>query len=290
MRLAQLLISGVITGSVYAVVAIGLIVVYRASNVLNFAHGQIAALAAFFSYMLFVERGLPMAAVVLIALAVTTATGVVIEGVVIRPLRKERPLNLVVATLGVGLIIEGIADEVWGQAVHVAPALLSGPAFRVEGITVSRAQLVMVVGAAIIVLAVGLFFRYVRFGLSMRAVGENATVANLLGVNQRAVSVASWAIGGLLGGAAALLIGPEVPLTPDALTSVMIQGFSALVIAGFTSVGGAIVGGLLAGIGLNLFAGYVTPALPNVFLLVLLLVVLLVRPNGLFGKREEARL
>ena len=290
MRLAQLLISGVITGSVYAVVAIGLIVVYRASSVLNFAHGQVAALAAFFSYMLFVEHGLPMAAVVVLALAVTTTAGVVIEGVVIRPLRKERPLNLVVATLGVGLIIEGIADEVWGQAVHVAPAVVSGPAFRVAGITVSRAQLVMVVGAAIIVVAVGLFFRYVRFGLSMRAVGENATVASLLGVSQRAVSVASWAMGGLLGGAAALLIGPEVPLTPDALTSVMIQGFSALVIAGFTSVGGAIVGGLLAGIGLNLFAGYVTPALPNVFLLVLLLVVLLVRPSGLFGKREDVRL
>jgi branched-chain amino acid transport system permease protein len=127
-------------------------------------------------------------------------------------------------------------------------------------------------------------------GISMRAASENRIIASLLGVNLRLVSCVSWGIGGALGAVAAILIAPQISLTPDQLTIVVIQGFLAVVLAGFTNIGAAVVGGFITGVGLNLFSGLVVSDMPSIFLLALILIVLLIRPHGLFGKKETVRL
>jgi len=159
-----------------------------------------------------------------------------------------------------------------------------------SGIAVSQAQGLMVVTTLVVVGILWAFFKFTSIGIAMRAASENRVIASLLGVNLRVVSLASWGIGGALGAIAAVLVAPQVSLTPDQLTAVVIQGFLAVVLAGFTNIWAAVVGGFITGVSLNLFAGLVVSDMPSIFLLGLILVVLLIRPHGLFGKKETVRL
>ncbi len=290
MFFGQMILSGLVNGAVYALMAVGLVVIYKASSVLNFGHGHISAVAAFISFTLLTIHHTSWLVAALVGIAASIALSMLTELAVVRPFRGQRPLTIVVGTLGVALILTGFITLQWGPNPRLYPPILTGNAFSLMGLTVTAAQALMVgVMLSVIVLIAG-FFKFTQIGLSMRAAAENPNVATLLGINLRLVSVASWALGGALGGLSSVLIAPQVSLTPDALSSIMIQAFMAVVLAGFTNLLGAVVGGFITGIALNLFAGYVISDMPNTFLMVLLLVVLLIRPHGLFGKAEAVQL
>jgi len=289
-RLVALVIAGTVTGSIYSLVAVGLVIIYRATNVLNFAHGFLVALAAFLTLEIAQHAAIAVALAAIPAILIVVVLGLAIERFIVRPISGERPLTIVVATLGVSLILEGIITRQWGAATEAFPPLISGTAFQLSGVFVSWNQVLVVSVSLCLILLLGLFFQVSNLGLSMRATSENKTVARLLGINPNLVSATSWGLAACVGGIAAIFAAPQVSLAPDAFNTLMIQGFVAVVLAGFTSVSGAIVGGYLSGIGLNVFAGYVTSQAPETFLFVLLLLVLMVRPNGLFGKAQHVHL
>jgi len=289
-RLVALVIAGTVTGSIYSLVAVGLVIIYRATNVLNFAHGFLVALAAFLTLEIAQHAAIAVAVAAIPAILIVVVLGLAIERFIVRPISGERPLTIVVATLGVSLILEGIITRQWGSVFEAFPPLISGTAFQLSGFFVSWNQVLVVSVSLCLILLLALFFQVSNLGLSMRATSENKTVAKLLGINPNLVSATSWGLAACVGGIAAIFAAPQVSLSPDAFNTLMIQGFVAVVLAGFTSVSGAIVGGYLSGIGLNLFAGYVTSQTPETFLFVLLLLVLMVRPNGLFGKAQHVHL
>lgn len=290
MRIAQLIIAGLVTGSVYALVASGLVVIYRASGVLNFAQGTMAAVAAFLVLSLSVQSStLPLGLAALVAVIAATALAVAVEVVVIWPLRRAPPLTGIVATLGVSLILGGAIQMIWGPSVKLVPPLLDGVAFSIASYNVSWQKLLIVVASLATVGTVSLVLNRTTFGIAMRASNENPSVSSLLGINLRLTSLASWAMAGALAGTGAVLVSSEISLTPDVFESILIQSFVAFVLAGFTSIAGAVVGGYLVGISTNLFAGYVAQDLRQTFLLGLVLVVLLVKPSGLFGRHEPVQ-
>lgn len=287
MRIVQLVIAGLVTGSVYALVASGLVVIYRASGVLNFAQGTMAAVAAFLVLSLSVQSStLPLGLAALVAVIVATALAVVVEAVVIWPLRQAPPLTGIVATLGVSLMIGGAIQMIWGPSVKLVPPLLHGVGFSIASYNVSWQKLLIVVASLATVVMVSVVLNRTTFGIAMRASSENASVSTLLGINLRLTSLASWAMAGALAGTGAVLVNSEISLTPDVFETILIQSFVAFVLAGFTSIVGAVVGGYLVGISTNLFAGYVAQDLRQTFLLGLIVVVLLVKPAGLFGRHE----
>lgn len=287
MLMVQLIIAGLVTGSVYALVASGLVVVYRASGVLNFAQGTMAAVAAFLVLSLSVQSStLPLGLAALVAVIAATALAAVVEVVVIWPLRQAPPLTGIVATLGVSLILGGAIQMIWGPSVKLVPPLLDGVSFSIASYNVSWQKLLIVVASLATVGIVSLVLNRTTFGIAMRAANENASVSALLGINLRLTSLASWAMAGALAGTGAVLVSSEISLTPDVFETILILSFVAFVLAGFTSIVGAVVGGYLVGISTNLFAGYVAQDLRQTFLLGLVLVVLLVKPAGLFGRHE----
>jgi branched-chain amino acid transport system permease protein len=290
MFVGQLIVSGIVSGAIYALIAVGLVVIYKASHVLNFAHGHISAVAAFVAFSLLTTKGMASPFAIPLAICVSILISLIMEWLVIAPLADERPLTLVVATLAVSMILSGVMILVWGPSPKEFPALVQGHLFTVSGITVSSAQGIMMAVTLVFVTALWAFFRFSSMGISMRAASENRIIASLLGVNLRLVSCVSWGIGGALGAVAAILIAPQISLTPDQLTIVVIQGFLAVVLAGFTNIGAAVVGGFITGVGLNLFSGLVVSDMPSIFLLALILIVLLIRPHGLFGTKETVRL
>jgi branched-chain amino acid transport system permease protein len=283
----QLIIAGLVTGSVYALVASGLVVIYRASGVLNFAQGTMAAVAAFLVLSLSVQSStLPLGLAALVAVIAAVALAVVVEVVVVWPLRQAPPLTGIVATLGVSLILGGAIQMIWGPSVKLVPPLLDGVSFSLASYNVSWQKLLIVVASLAAVGIVSLVLNRTTFGIAMRASNENAPVSALLGINLRLTSLASWAMAGALAGTGAVLVSPEISLTPDVFEAILIQSFVAFVLAGFTSIVGAVVGGYLVGISTNLFAGYVAQDMRQTFLLGLILLVLLVKPAGLFGRHE----
>jgi branched-chain amino acid transport system permease protein len=290
MFFGQMVVSGLVSGAIYALMAVGLVVIYKASSVLNFGHGHISAVAAFVSFTLLTSYGASWPLAMLAGVVASMILSLITEFAVVRPFRGQRPLTIVVGTLGIALILAGFITLQWGPNPRLYPPAVTGNAFTITGLSITAAQALMVGVTLVTIFAIAAFFKFTSIGLSLRAAAENQTVATLLGIDLRLVSVVSWGLGGALGGLSAILIAPQVALTPDSLGSIMVQAFMAVVLAGFTNLLGAVVGGFITGVALNLFAGYVVSDMPNTFLLVMLLVVLLIRPHGIFGKAEVTRL
>jgi branched-chain amino acid transport system permease protein len=288
MRVLQLILAGLVTGSIYALVTSGLVIIYRASGILNFAQGTVSAVSAFL--LLTLSTVLPLPVAVVVAILAATALSMAVEAFGIWPLRTAPPLTGIVATLGVTLMLGGAVQMIWGPSVKLVPPLVDGVAFTILEFNVSWQKVLIIVTSLAAVGVVSLVLNRTSFGIAMRAANENRPVSALLGINLRLTSLASWAIAGALAGIGAVLISSEVSLTPDVFESILIQSFVAFVLAGFTSIAGAVVGGYVIGISVNLFAGFVSQDLRQTFLLALILVVLLVKPTGLFGRNETAKL
>ncbi len=189
-----------VTGSIYSLVAVGLVIIYRATNVLNFAHGFLVALAAFLTLEIAQHAAISVALAAIPAILIVVVLGLVIERFIVRPISGERPLTIVVATLGVSLILEGFITRQWGSVTEAFPPLISGTAFQLSGFYVSWNQVLVVSVSLCLILLLALFFQVSSLGLSMRATSENKTVAKLLGINPNLVSATSWGLAACVGG------------------------------------------------------------------------------------------
>lgn len=287
--LAQYIVSGLASGAVYAVVAIGIVLIYRASGVINFAHGEVAALGTFVVYSCW-TAGVPIGFAIVIGMALSAVISPLIEAVALGGLRNRTHLNEVMVTVALFLGINGLTLALFGSETHNFPALVTGSPIVLGNVVISR-QTVLVLGFTIF-LSIGLsvLFKTTRLGIAMRAVSESRTSAVLAGLPVRWIIWGVWAAAGITGVAAGVLIAPIVYLNVNMMIEVLIKAFAGAVVGGLTSINGAIVGSLLLGIGESLLSGYVSSQLTTPFTFLVLVLALVVRPQGLFGRTLEVKL
>lgn len=291
-RMLQYALAGVSAGSLYALVALGLVLIYRSTRVLNFAHADVATLATFVAFSL-LSRGQSFPVALAGSLAAGAAVGVAFYFGVLAPAQRQGAnlLGMVILTLGLALILQGVVVYVWGAE----PVSLPFPIPDTEtytlvgGVVVSRLSLATiaagVAGSALLYLLV----QRTRLGLAMRATSENVMAAQTLGIPTRLVLGVSWAVASALGVVAGIFLAPALLLDPFFMLDPFLKGFAAAVLGGLNSLPGAILGGLLLGVAESLAGAYMTIQFKNTLAFVVIVAVLLVRPEGLLGKEFRER-
>jgi branched-chain amino acid transport system permease protein len=287
----EVLVGGLLSGVMYTMVAIGFVLIYKASGVFNFAQGAMVLFAAL-TYVSLVERGLAVPWALAATLAAMLALGVSIERLVLRRLVNAPPLTLFLATLGLAYILEGLAQTVWGTQVHGLDLGVSDAPITAAGVAVSRFDLFAAGVAASLVTVLAVLFRTTRAGVALRAVADDPIAAIAVGIDLRRLWAIVWGIAGVVALVAGLLWGARVGVQ-FSLSLVVLKALPVLIIGGFSSVGGAIAGGLLVGASEKLAEVYAGPlvngGIETWFAYVMALAFLLVRPAGLFGERATER-
>lgn len=287
----EVLIGGLLAGVMYSMVAIGFVLIYKASGVFNFAQGSMVLFAAL-TFVSLVERGLDFWLALGVTLAAMVALGFAIERAVLRHLVNRPPITLFMATLGISFVIEGLAQMLWGSQVHGLDLGIKDEPFEVGGVLLSQFDLFAAATAAVLVVTLSLLFNRTRIGLSLRAVADDQLAALAVGLRLPTIWGAVWAVAGFVGLVAGLLWGARLGVQ-FSLSLVVLKALPVLIIGGFSSITGAIVGGLLVGAGEKLAEVYVGPlvggGIENWFPYVLALGFLLIRPAGLFGERAIER-
>jgi branched-chain amino acid transport system permease protein len=287
----QQVVAGIASGSIYASLALALALVYRASGVVNFAQGEMAMFSTYIA-LAFINHGLGYWEAFGAAIAVSFAGGIMLERVAIRPVEHAPVLSVVIVTIGLLVIFNGLASWLWTPQVQFFPSGFSGGTVEIRGVTIGWDQLGVIgvtLGAMLVFFG---FFRYTRVGLTMRAAALNPEASRLLGVRVSWMLALGWGFAAVLGAVSGMLIAPINLLTPNMMQSVLLYAFAAAVVGGLGSPIGAVIGGLGLGVTLNLLGTYVdfvTPELKLPLALGILLAVLLVRPSGLFGRPAVLR-
>jgi branched-chain amino acid transport system permease protein len=286
---SQALVIGLVTGAAYGLVALGLVLVYKSSGVLNFAQGEFGTVAVY-ALWLATSNGVPYLLAIVLALAVAAAFGFVTERAVVRPLADAPRVTVLVATVGVALLAIGL--ELWigqPQIRPIRPALARQDRFQIAGVYVSDQRLLILATVIAVAIALRWMFTRTSLGLAVLAASEEPTGTRLMGVRVERLSTLIWVVAALLGGAAGILTGPISGFGPGFLTQgALVAGFTAAVIGGFTSLPGAFLGGVIVGViqSAATSADWLrdVPGPQTAALFVLLVVILLARPQGILGK------
>jgi branched-chain amino acid transport system permease protein len=282
----EVLVGGLLSGVMYSLVAIGFVLIYKTSGVLNFAQGPLLLFAAL-TYVSLVERGVPAALSLVIVFATMALIGIAIERTILRPLANRSPITLFMATLGLAYVVEGGAQLLWGGEVHGLDIGVSDTPFDVYGVFVSKFDLFAAGVAAVMVALLIAFFQYTRIGLSFRAAASDSYAAGAIGLRLPAILATAWIAAGFTALVGGLLWGARLGVQ-FSLSLVVLKALPVLVLGGFDSILGAIVGGLIVGATEKLAEVYVGPffggGIEIWFAYVVALAFLLVRPAGLFGR------
>ena len=288
----QFTLSGVSFGMIYAAVALSLVLIWRGTRLLNYAQGGMAMITTYVAIEVIYHTGSYWAGFV-VALAAGAVLGAVCQLTIIRPTMNKPPLNGVIVTIGLLVLLEGLAGVFFGGQFRSFPTAFSVKGLRIGGTPLGVSRYDIFVAAAVLVatLALALAFRYTSAGLRMRAAAFNATIARLSGIRVARVLTVGWALAGLLGALAGVLVSPSTFLYPNSMDTIFVFGFTAAVIGGLDSPVGAVTGGLLLGLALSYAGGYL-PSGANLVPVVafgILVVVLMVRPDGLFSATKVRR-
>ncbi len=287
--LAQSIVGGLAAGSVYALVALGLALVYKTSRLVNFALGEMAMLSAFVAYSATSRLGLPYPAAFAVALAFAALLGLTVERVLIRRLQEAPHLSVVVVTLGLGSVLYTVAGWVWGYDTKTFPPPVSGGPLVIPlgaGLVLTRLNVLIFAVAVVLMTLVWRLIYHSHWGLGMRALVEQRDAASMLGVRPDYVSRVTWAIAAMLGAVAGMLIAPITFLDPNMMSDVVVKAFAAAVLGGLTSLPGAVVGGLAIGVLDNVVAQVWGTPLKATAAFAVIVVVLILRPTGLWGERD----
>jgi branched-chain amino acid transport system permease protein len=283
----QLALSGLSIGSIYALVALALVLPFKASGVVNFAQGEIVTFGAYLALILS-GLGLPYLAVVPLVLIGAAALGMVMERLLIRPIVHGPEFTLVIVTFAIGLIIKAAIRLHWQDNTFTLDAPFVGPPIALGVLRLNPAYLVFIVSTVVVVAALFVFFGYSKFGKAMRATALDPIAAQLMGVRIGSVFSAAWALSTMLGAFVGLLLAPVIGVNPE-IGHLILKGLVAAVIGGFSSLGGAVFGGLLLGL-LESYAGlFFGATFKNLVPFAVLILLLLIRPQGLAGASSSQR-
>ncbi len=289
-KFIDLTLSGISIGAIYAAVALSLVLIWRATRIVNFAQGAMLMITTFIASAVISSSGRYWLGVV-VALAAGLVFGALVERLLIRRVEDAPPLNAVIVTLGLYTLLVAVAGMIWGNTPRSFPAAFSLQGYKVGGtrllFTPNDTFIVLIVIA--VALGLGVLFRATTLGLQMRAAAFKPEVARLLGVRVGRMFTAGWALAAVAGSLAGVLVAPSVFLGPNSFDPILISGFVAAVLGGLDSPPGAVIGGLVLGLALSYVSGYEGSSLVPLAALVILVVVLMVRPTGLFSATKERR-
>jgi branched-chain amino acid transport system permease protein len=282
----QIVAAGLAQGCLYALAALGLVVIYNASHVVNFAQGAMGMAATYVAWLLLTGAGVPYPLAFVGALVVAFGLGIAVQAVLLRRLLEASPMTQLVVTLGLLMSIEGVLGLAFGYNPRPMPQLL-GFSPLVLGNVVLRPQDMLALGLLLALgAALALLFNRTKIGMAMRAITQNPFAARLMGIPVASVLSLAWGIGVTLGAVAALLAAPVTSVTPNMMDTIVVYAFVAAILGGFGSLVGAVIGGLVLGIINNFIDAFLAPELGLTIVFGLLLVVLYVRPDGLFGRKN----
>jgi branched-chain amino acid transport system permease protein len=283
--LAQQIVSGLATGAIFASLALALVIIYRSTHVVNFAQGEMAMFTTYIAWDL-MNRGVPYWPAFVLTLAIAFVGGVAVERVLIRPFEQTSQLTIVIVTIGLLITLNGLAAWIWSAEVKSFESPFPNRTFEIAGVAISVQDVGTLCVCLVTVAVLWAFFQFTTLGLALRATAINPTASRLVGVRVGWMLALGWGFAAMLGAISGMMAAPTVFLDPNMMLTILIYAFAAAVLGGIDSPVGAVVGGLLLGVILNLIGTYVDllgPALRLPTALLVLLTVLLIRPAGLFG-------
>lgn len=295
----QYLLSGFMIGSIYAMIALGFVLIYKSSRIINFAQGELLLLGAFFCFTLMVSFGLPVWAGFMLTFLFAAALGFLLERLTIRPLIGQPLLSVVIMTLGLSIILRAIVLIGWGPLTRAYPEIFPVESVHLGGVTLSQQHLYSFIIAIAAFAAFALFFRFSKMGLAMRAVAEDHQVARGVGVDVKKVFSLAWVVSGTVAALGGILLGSISGININ-LSLLGLKALPVVLLGGMESIPGAIVGGLIIGASETLAAGYLDPILTaitpqgggisGIFPFIIMIIVLLFRPYGIFGLKTIERI
>ena len=283
----QQVVSGLALGSIYAALALALVLIHRATGVINFAQGEMAMFTTYIAWTLQTNHGWDKWLAFAGTLVVAFLGGLAIQRTIIRPIERAPILTIVIVTIGLVLIFNGLAAWIWTAEVRFFPSLFPNETVNVGGVAISVIDLGTIAVVLVLVALLWAFFQFTKIGLALRASALNPDASRLVGVRVGWMLAIGWGLAAMLGAVAGMLTAPTTTLDPTMMQAILIYAFAAAVLGGIDSPFGAVAGGLLLGVGLNLLGNYIDFVGADLRLpaaLLIILVVLLVRPAGLFGK------
>ncbi len=288
MEVLQLLISGISQGCVYGLIALGFVLIYKATEMVNFAQGEIMMLGAYVAITFITIWDWSYWYAVPATIVVMAAVGVVLERLLLRPMIGEPHFAVLMLTIGLGFVLRAAAGAIWGNEPRAMPAPYAGEVLRFGEVVVGYENIAIVLGTAALCLLLWLFFRFSRVGIAMQAASQNQLAAFYVGIPVKRMFSLVWALSAAIAALAGILTAP-VSLVDPLIGFVGIKAFAAAIVGGFGSMPGAIIGGLLVGV-VEQFAGlYLPPGFSDMSAYVLLLVMLIIRPQGLFATMQKKK-
>ena len=288
----QLVVSGVAIGGVYGLVALGFVLIYKATNVLNLAQGEMLMLGAYISYDILTRYGLPFPVALLVTLLFSVVLGVLIERTVLRPLIGEPIISVIMVTLGLAIFLRAMVIAIWGTEYRAYPVVLRGEPVRLGLVTVAQEFIWSFAIALVLVAAFGLAFRYTKIGIAMRAVADDQQAALSMGISVRRVFALSWIISAAVSTIGGILLA-NIQGLGILLATLGLKVLPVTILGGLDSMAGAVIGGIVIGTLETLSAGYLDQPLGGgvreVVPFLFLVLILLVKPYGLFGKERIER-
>lgn len=286
----QLLVIGLSIGFLYALAALGFVMIFKSSSVLNFAHGELLAIGAFLFLVLSTWARLPIVVAFVMTLAGSFALGFIIERLFLRPLIGEALIEVIMLTLGMAVMFRGLLLFIFGGDIHVYPKFLpKALSLTVGNLQVPSVYIATFIIGIIFLVLFGFFFKYSSQGIYMRSVADNQTAALSLGVHVRRVFALSWAIAALVCAMSGMVLGILNGISVNDLSTVGLKVFPVVILGGLDSIGGAIVGGVIIGLLESFTGGYISNSLQEIIPYIVLVLILMIRPYGLFGLVEIER-
>jgi branched-chain amino acid transport system permease protein len=289
--LIQQIVSGLATGSIYGSVALALVMIYQATEVVNYAQGEMAMFSTYLAWTL-LNAGLPYWVAFVATLAIAFVGGVLLERILIRPVESAPVLTIVIVCIGLLVILNSMAGWIYSYIQKPFPSPFPSTPIRVGNIYFGAHDLGALGITLLVLLGLYVFFRFTTLGLAMRAAAQNPVSSRLCGIRVGWMLAIGWGLAALVGAVAGMMVAPIVFLDPNMMAGILIYAFASATLGGFTSPGGAVLGGLIVGVIENLVGTYVKfigTELKLTVALALILIVLLVRPSGLFGRAAVHR-
>jgi branched-chain amino acid transport system permease protein len=289
-QLVQYLFTGVTVGSIYAMVAVGFNIIYNVTDIINFAQGEFVMLGGLIMVFFTVTAKLPLPLAFVLTIAAVTGVGALMERFTIHPLKNASVLTMIIVTIAVSILFKGIAMFIWGKDPYIFPPFSGSKPLFIYGAAIQTQTLWVLFMTAVMVVLMTIFFKKTRYGKAMLACADNPEAARLVGIKVNTMVLISFALSAAIGAVAGAVMTPISLMEYDRGALLALKGFGAAVLGGLGSFYGAVVAGVLLGIIESMCAGLVSSGYKDAVALILLLLVLYVRPSGLFGNVEASKI
>jgi branched-chain amino acid transport system permease protein len=281
--LSQLIVSGIVNGAIYSLMAIGYVLIYKGTNVVNFAQGEAVMVGGYIALVYFTFLNLPMFAVLLLTFASAMFFWIIVERVVYRSLQDAPVFSLIIATFAVGLSLRNVVRLIFGPDIYNFPPLLSIAPIKIIGVYSTRQNIFILLVGLVSTLLLFLFFKYTKIGKALRAISQNRNAAWLMGIPVRKYFAIIWGLGSAYGALGGLMLAPLVILSPE-MGWIAIKAFAVAILGGFESLYGAVIGGLILGVVENLAGYYISSHIKDIVSFLVMVGILYIKPSGIFGE------